>query len=256
MMPSIRIILFLCVITVFFAVEVLAQSAPMISAPTDIAILKAQLEMTRQFHDSFITMAQWTLSSAIGIAFAIAAFSWYNNKVSYERDRDFLRQEAQALKDQVRITAEQESKQILLNLHEALTEKQAAIQEAVDKSLQSKIAQVNSRIGTISSNLLALEYKIVKQEAEEAFKIKNYNGAHYKYCELLDISVKNGSHHYEASEILDEVKNIQAMSDFRPDADTVNRLVETVKRLPAQHHPFAEFLIDELKNKVALSLGQ
>jgi hypothetical protein len=229
------------------AAEVLAQANIANTPAAEVAVLKAQLETMRQYQDRFISMAQWSLGTVIGLAFALAAFSWFNNKTSYERDRDALRQASKNLSDEVRAALLEEIRQASRDLDRGLENRQSTIQKAFEKVLDARIEKLTARIAKLNDELLELKSNAVQREAEESEKTGTYPWAIYKYCELLELSVRRQTDHYEAGDTLDAIRKILDKPGLALDADIVTGAVETLKRLPPRYHAAAEGLIQLLK---------
>lgn len=241
----------LCAIALLLPVELHAQAAAASAPTTELAVLRAQLETTRQFQDSFISMGQWVLASAVGVAFAIAAFSWSSNRIAYERERDFLRQEAQTMRDQIATTIENEVLAVAERLEKTIASKQLDIQEAVEKALKSKFSSLESKISAVNERVLDLLADSMEREAIESLAKQSYAWALYKYCELLDLIVERKTDHYEAGDVLDEIRKIVELPQFEPDADSVSKLTEALKRLPTRYHAVAETLTAKVKTRLA-----
>lgn len=238
------------------ATEVIAQTSAASTAPpntpaTEVAVLKAQLETIRQYQDRFISMAQWSLGTVIGLALALAAFSWYNNKTSYERDRDVLRQESKLLSEEVRAALLEEVRRASRDLDSGLEKRQSTIQNAIEKNLESKTEKLGSRMARLNDDLLELKSDAVEREAKESEETGAYRWAIYKYCELLDLSVKRQTDSYEAGDTLDAMRKILDKPGIALDADSVTDAVEALKRLPPRYHAAAEGLIQRLKRGLA-----
>lgn len=233
-------------------VDVYAQASGSASAPSaEVQILKAQLESMRLFHDSFVSMAQWALGTAIAVVLSLAVFSWFTSKTNYERDRDLLKQQAQSLKDEIAIQLQKELLESRQALEAGLVTRQATIQKAVEAAINPKIQAAH--LAAQEANDLARELKADAEfnEAKVAQKDKRYEWAVYKYCLALEIYVKRQTDFYQASDALDAINEILKTPGVSMDTDTVTSAVETLQRLPKQHHAVTESLITRLKKALA-----
>ena len=228
-----------------------AQTDSANTPAAELAVLKAQIETMREYQDQFLSMAQWSLGTVFGLALALAAFSWYTNKTSYERDRDALRQEIKALNDEARAAVLEEIRKASRDLESGLENRQSTIQKAIEKTLDGKTEKLATRISKLNEEVLELKSKSVEREAQESERLGNYRWAIYKYCEFLDLCVKRQTDHYEAGDTLDAIRKILEKPDIRLDADTVTEAVEALKRLPSRYHTAAEGLTERLKKAVA-----
>jgi hypothetical protein len=205
----------------------------------------------RSFHDSFVSMAQWALGTAIAVVLSLAVFSWFTSKTNYERDRDLLKQQAQSLKDEIAIQLQKELLESRQALEAGLAERQAAIQKAVETAINPKIQAAQSAAKDANDLALELKADAVFNDAQAAWKDKRYERAVYKYCQALEIYVKRQTDFYEASGALDAINEILKTPGVSMDTDTVTSAVEILQRLPKQHHAVTESLITRLKKALA-----
>lgn len=247
MINNIRNLISTLLLILFLSAPSNAQPSPAGTPSGDVAVLKAQLETTRQFQDSFMSMAQWTLGTAVAVALALAAFSWYGNKASYERDRDALRREIDALKKELSATVLTEVEKTSRRIDESLATRETAIRTATEKALQPKLDRLQASVAEVASDVLDLQASAVEAEARDAQERKRYCWAIVKYSEFLDLCVKRQTDFYEASDVIDEIRKIVKLPDAALDADTVNTAVASLNRLPKVHHAATESLIESLK---------
>jgi chromosome segregation ATPase len=232
--------------TIVFA-QVTAPASPLPSTPTEeLQVLKAQIATTQQYQEQFVSMVQWSLGAVLAMALGLAAFNWYSSKVSYERDIASLRQENKALHAELSALIKIETEASAKRLIESLSERQADIQAAVAKALESKLAKHSADISQLNSKILELRYTLTELEAEDAEGEKRYAWAIYKYCDLLDISVKNASDHYQVGEILDVIGKLLENPATSLSADDVTHAVEALKRLPQRYQAAAQNLIPRI----------
>ena len=222
-------------------------SAPTGSNVTETAILKAQLETTRQFQDSFISMGQWTLTGVITVSLALAGFGWYTSKKNYDRDRDSLQREANALRDILDSALKTGIQQTGKALEDALTARQTAIQIAIEKVVQARINGFSATISNLEYEVLELKSTALESEADAAAIKKNYGWAVRLYGQLLALQTKGDIDEYEAPGILDKIRSIVKAPGTRLDAETVNTTVEALSGLPRRHQAACEQLIEDLK---------
>jgi flavin-binding protein dodecin len=224
-----------------------ATSAPTGSHATEIAVLKAQLETTRQFQDSFMSMGLWTLTGVITAALALGVFGWYTSKTNYERDREALQREAKALREATESALKDGIQRAAKTLEDALVARQTAIQQAVEKVVQAKINGLLATIGSLADEVFELKSAALEAEADAAVVKKNFGSAVRQYGQLLGLQTKAGFDEYEAADILDKLRSVVKVSGTKLDAETVNNVVETLLRLPTRHHAASEPLIKDLK---------
>jgi hypothetical protein len=240
------------VLLMLFCFDAYAQASGAASAPSvEVQVLKAQLESMRSFQDSFMSMAQWALGTAIAVVLSLAAFSWFTSKSNYERDRDLLKQQAQALKDEIAVQLQKELLASRQSLESGLAARQGTIQKAVEAAVNPKIQAAQSAAKDALDLSLEMKASAVFEEAKAAQNHKRYEQAVYKYCQALEIYIKRQTDLYEASDALDAINEILKTPGISMDADTVTSAVEILQRLPKQHHPVSESLIARLKKALA-----
>lgn len=217
-----------------------APASPVRTAPTaEVEVLKAQIDTMKSYQEQFVSVITWSLGAVLTMAFGLAAFNWYSSRTSYDRDLQALRHENKALHAELRSLLQRETEQAAKHLLEQFGTKQAEIQSALTKALDSKL----SEIGT---NVLNLEYNFTEFEADEALKGKKYSWAIYKYCQLLEMSVRQGSDHYRVGDILDEIGKVLDKPETSLTADNVTDAVEMLRRLPTRYRTAAENLIPRI----------
>jgi hypothetical protein len=237
----------LAMVSVAIAAQVNTSVAPVVSHATEeLHVLKVQLATIQDYQDQFVSMVQWSLGAVLAMALGLAAFNWYSSKASYERDIASLRQENKALHAELTAMIKAEADASAKRLVEALSERQKEIQAAVAKSLDPKLQKHSSDIADLISDVLELQYERIKQNAEEAAKNERYAWAIYEYCDLLDLSVKNHSDHYQVGDILDEIQKLLGNPKTLLSADDVTHATESLKRLPQRYQAAAQNLIPKI----------
>ena len=243
--PLLWLILLAATVTVLAAEP---ASAPASAAQAaEIAVLKAQLDVMRQMQDSFLSMAQWALGTAVAVGLALAAFGWHTNKTNYERDREALQSEAKALRDSLAATLKEGLREAQSAVDQSLAARQTAIQAAVEKANQAKLDAQAAKLNGVRDDVYQIQAESMEKEADESVTKAMYGWAVYKYGQVLDLYVTRHTDEYEAADILDKLLKIVRTQGVSLDADTVNTAVETLQRLPKRHHAACEPLISGLK---------
>ncbi len=213
---------------------------PVPNVPADqqpeIAVLKAQLDTMKQFQDSFMSMAQWTLGSAIAVALAMGAFAWYSSKTNYERDKEFLQREVVNVRSELRV--------------QLRSDLEHSIQDSIQNAFGLKTSRFDSRIDEVEDEVLVLKERALEQDAKEAAKAGNYCWAVRGYCDLLQVYVKRQSERYFAGDVLDKLRDIARNPAATLDADTVAMAAEALSKLPKAHSAAVDSLISGLKERL------
>lgn len=240
------LVIFIALLPAVMMAQSPSNQAPASAGSQEIQLLKAQIKTVENYQDQFISIVQWSLSAVLAMALGLAAFNWYSSKVSYERDIQSLRQENKALHTELLALLKSETDVASKRLSEELSGRQANIEATVTKSLDAKLATQAAQLVNHKNQLLGLRYDITKREAEEAVNSKSYAWGIYKYCELLDLSVRKGSDFYQVGEILDAIGKILDNSATALSAENVSNAVETLRRLPQRYQAAAENLIPRI----------
>ena len=229
-----------------------AQPTTAASAPTtEIAVLRAQLQVTQSFHDSFVTMAVLALSTAIAITLALAAFSWFTSKANYERDRDLLREQTKLIRDETKVALREHLAELRSELEAALTAREVAIRSAVKKDLDAKVAAI-ARVAEEAKEI-AIDLQAVAKlaEAQHSVERKMYGWAIYLYCQALELYAKIDADIDEAGEVFDKINAIVALPSVMIKSDNLSSSVAILQALPRRHSTIVEALIPRLKALLA-----
>ncbi|MDP1550585.1 MAG: hypothetical protein Q8L97_10585 [Nitrosomonas sp.] len=213
----------------------------------EIAVLRAQLESIEKYQDQILSVVLWSLGAVIAMSLGLAAFNWFANKVSYERDIQAIKQETQAgvsvLEAQLKSEIGQETQKITSEIGA----REESMKIAIIKELSKRIDAQTRVIDKQAKEILDLQFENVEREAEDSVAKKRYEWAIYKYCDLLNISVKQGSYSYQAGEILDKISQILDKPEVSLSSDNVTKAIETFSNLPPSHLTAAQNLIPKIK---------
>ncbi len=187
----------------------------------------------------------------VAIVLALTVFSWFTNKANYERDRDLIRQQTAALREELAGLLVQKIADARQELEKDLSSRQVAIRQELERAFQPKLDNLQAEIRAAADVALELKGQLEVQEGDQAANDKRYQWAIYKYCEVLDIYVKRRTDFYQAAEVLDKIGRIVKIPGVSLDADTVNSTVQALQLLPKQHHAVVEELIPRIKKALA-----
>lgn len=85
-----------------FAVAQLEPKTPSVAVASEpreseeVAVLKAQLEVHKDYTQHILSTVYWSLGGVLSITMLIAGFGWFANFKIYEKDREILARELQA----------------------------------------------------------------------------------------------------------------------------------------------------------------
>lgn len=218
---------------------------------TEVAVLRAQLETTKQFHDSYMTVTVSALGTAIAIVLALAAFSWFTSKSNYERDRAFLEEKVAALRRELDTLVQERTSQLQKELADSLDARQAGIQKAVEASTAPKITALSAKVEKVRSTALDLQIGNQLETAKRSVAAHLYDYAITEYCEAIRLHVERGSDSYMAGDIFDKIHAVLKMPDVKMSADNLTDAVGILEALPKEHRHLAEQLVQRLKQLVS-----
>ncbi|QCF24595.1 hypothetical protein [Hydrocarboniclastica marina] len=212
----------------------------------EIALLTAQIASMENYQSQLISIVIWSLSSVIAMALGLAAFNWYTSKVSYEREMQALNQESDAklqeMHSALKTSVDEYSKKLVADLDSKSDE----IKNAAIKEIQKRIESLTLSLKEQKSRILKLEYDNKERLAEEAMGKGRLEWSVYQYCDLLAISVEQGSDHYQVGEILDEISKALDDPKISMSSDDVSRTIAALKNLPKRHQAAAENIIPKV----------
>ena len=133
-------------------------------------------------------------------------------------------------------------------LRSTISESEKPLQERLEKLIETKLKSMVSRVSDLKDSVLELSHENLERDAKDAMRDKRYSWAVYKYCAMLDSSVKRETDYYEVPDILDSMKKALEMPGVKMYADDVTTTVDALKRLPAKYQVASEKLIDLVKS--------
>jgi hypothetical protein len=123
-----------------------ASSEPLTNseAAAEVSVLRAQLEMAREFQSDVLTTVYWSLGLSVGIAFLLVGYNWWTNNRTFEREKHALLQETRGKKT--------------TQINEAV--------RSVREELTSERRRIDGAIETLSSDLRERVAESVSAERE------------------------------------------------------------------------------------------
>jgi hypothetical protein len=221
----------------------------------EIAVLRAQIETTRQFQDNFISMAQWTLGTAIVVALAIGGFAWYTNKSNYDRDRESLAREVKALGTELRAEIQSHIGEQAQKLERNLDAREKALTEglakAIDAKLDAKLSAVRRQLRDVARDLHVLQESALKYEVQKWIDKGVQTNALRKLADLLEHQIKRGAAEYFISQTLEQIMTLAKDNKGSIGADTFAKVNEAIDKLPKGLRAGSEPIVARLKQRIA-----
>lgn len=210
---------------------------------TEVVELRAQLAVVRDYQDRFIGVVLWSLGAVVTMTIGLLAFGWFTNKVNYERDRDSVRQERDNLRSELRSFISDEIRRVSQDVSSTLNDREKLIEQRVERTAVAHVQRVTSQLKDLAGRVHDIEHENLERDATRAAKEKRYGWAIYKYCQLLDSSVRRESDSYEVPDILDAIKAMLTTPGVKTSADDVTELATALNKLPNKYHAAAETVI-------------
>ena len=245
--------------TLALASSISAQSVPPPAKPeqqqasassVEIAVLKAQLETTKQFQESFISMAQWTLGAAVAIALAMGAYAWHTNKTNYDRDRESLSREIKALSAELRTEVQLDLAKHLKTLEDGLSSREKDITATVTKAAEIRIAVLKEKLSEMNSSLLDLQESELSRQAQHWTDTGVHSNALSTLAELLELQTKRDLGEYFLSDTLERMMKLSSDQSKKVGADTISNVVAAIEKLPKTLRSAADPIVEKLKKKL------
>ena len=204
---------------------------------SEVAALRAQLEVMRQYDRRLMSTVYWSLGVLATVAIFLVGFGWFANFRLYERDKAALRLELQTttqerlsqIKEAIRSANDEQFKAI--EKHVAIAAKEAA--SNVQRTLEGKLQ-------SIFIALKLLEYDSTKQEGDRATTRGVLVNAVRHYRKMMEVAIEIGWN-YQISTALDHMhRALRYILDNRssqviPDAECIREVSETLGRIPSEH---------------------
>lgn len=178
-------------------------------------------------------------------------FAWHTNRRNYDRDRESIHREAEALATELRAELQLESQAEMKRIADSLADREQSIRETIERAFAPKLASVGARIDRVEEEALSLRHDALEREAEEALASGRYARAIERYCSLLNIQVKRDMDKYLTGYVLDKLREIAKSPKAILDAETVTLVAKTLAELPTRHHAACEPLVALFKGKLA-----
>lgn len=241
------ILLLSCTFKIVYAEE--PKTTTELHLQQQIAVLDAQLRSTEKYQDEFLSVVLWSLGSVFAMTLGLAAFNWYSNKISYERDIQALKQESKAYVTTLEANFKNELADISDDLLKKLSDREENIRTKIQQELIKNINNQTTLIENQNNQILNLKFQIVKTQAQEAERSDRFEWAIYLYCDLLKISVSTRTDSYEAGEILDAISSLLDNPKCTLPSDYINKTIQTLESLPSSHKNAAEIIIKKIHKK-------
>lgn len=202
----------------------------------EVEVLRAQLDANKEYQESLLETVYWALGGVFVIVGLLLGFGWFVNFRVYERDKESLRREVEALlaKESALLSG-----QISAQAIEA--------QESIQKNVSSEIKKISSLVGSVEKKLNTHVFNMEFRD-EKKLMLNNTSPsmALTGSIKVLRLSIEG-----KESEIPDilhfMIKKIDEGGKFT--AEEITRLNGHLSSLPTQYGT----LVDKLRGKLIAS---
>jgi hypothetical protein len=155
--PPLALFLFL----LLASAPTLAQTGPAVRTPSPVAsspatdsaevqVLKAQLQTMKEYNEQILATVYWSLGGIVGLAVVLCGYSWYNNNLLFEREKELTRKELRAL-------LQEDFQSSFDTANETIDDKSRVrisdFENEIDTRLNNKISDINAKIEKVAEKL-------------------------------------------------------------------------------------------------------
>ncbi len=187
-----------------------------------IAVLQAQMELMRDYHEKILDTVYWSLGGLAGVVLLVVGLGWYTNFRIYKREVEDIKK---AVESNIRLEIIEIAKQ----------ESRGAIRE-------------------LTSALKELNYEKLEIKAEEWKVKKVYENVIRTYTKMISLAIEDDKLLGESvglwsktSKILDNLSKLLKSEEFSISPETTANLLKALNNIPK------DFSID-VENIIGLSL--
>ncbi len=134
---------------------------------SEAAILRAQLDVMRQYDERLLQTVYWALGTALALVVFAASAGWYVNVRLYEREKEALRSELHlALETKIRDISEsvqQDVQEAQTSLDDALTDMGKDLREQTNRRFQ-EIEKLAREAGKAAADTLQAQFKQMQHD--------------------------------------------------------------------------------------------
>lgn len=204
---------------------------------TEVAVLRAQLEVMRQFDQRLVATVYWALGVTFTVVVLLVGFGWFANFRFYERDKHSLREELSAdLKQQIADFRQETNRR----LDSDLSRLQKELSDRPEEAIATLRKETRETLKGIRRELMQHTYLLFKYEA----KFWENEGVHInalrKQPEMMRIAISIDSD-VLVSETLDNIHRlIKKGASARLHPTDISELTELIDKLPPKFTVGAE----------------
>jgi hypothetical protein len=158
-----------------------AGSSSELQGDGEDAILRAQLELMRQYDERLLQTVYWALGTALTLVLFAAGAGWYVNFRLYERDKQALRSDLHSevetqtasigrdLKqdtEQTRSSLDETVKKMTVDLHEQADRRSKQIEKAAVEAGEAAVRSLQAEFKKMQIDIIKMRYEASIRDAE------------------------------------------------------------------------------------------
>ena len=229
------------------------EASPQPVLQTELAVAKAELEVTRKYQEHLLGTVYWSLGTLAAVAALLVGYSWWNNSRNYDRDRVTFEREAAArltelvakIADEQRVTLHTKTEALDQRLSQQAKEAEEKILSHVTARLDELKKDFATQLGHVKSSVGSLRHEVDKfhlnaqlQEHQKTRASGIYRNALQDSVTALEMAIKLGDE-YEVGNVLDlvseDVAVILSGKNLPIDNFLIGQLVEALGRIKGAH---------------------
>ena len=220
---------------------------------TELAVVKAELEITRKFQEQLLSTVFWSLGTLAAVAVLLVGYSWWNNSRNYDRDkisfereiRSLLTEAAAKLSDEQRAAIKTTLDSLDRKLGERTREAEAKLSSSTTAAIEASGQQITAQLTQIKASLAGVRTELDKlhlaAHLQDHLKTRaggSYRNALQDSVTALEMALKIGDQ-YEVGNVLDlvseDVTTILSGKDLPIDNFLIGQLVQVLDSIKGPH---------------------
>lgn len=219
---------------------------------TEVQVLRAQLEVMKQYDQRLLETVGWSLTIGITVLAAILGIGYLANIRIYENDKATLMRELSNYIDERRLAHEKRLEDVLesrISEIKGLLEERLVIQDqVVEGDIGAIEGKVNQLKIEIRGDLFVIRYDALLTEARLAVQINKPEKAVASYVAALDLIVREERSELYASPILKEISDALETYELSLYVTEVTELNRLLNKLSDDYQLQTGPIKDKLRN--------
>lgn len=202
----------------------------------EVAVLRAQLELMREYDQRLLSTVYWSLGGLVTIATILIGFGWFANFRVYERDRNVL---AQELRSMIQNELREMSQRVERDIENRFKASEERTKERVASATEALESKVDGEFRNLNHEILNSQYELKHLEADKWMAKAVYSNALRAYCGMMQLSLRIG-YQWRVAKTLDYIHDVlMSMRDQGKgrslDADDIRAVTTLLDSIPKEH---------------------